>query len=151
MFGGIIAALLTGAAAAGAVSADVGHSHNVRIDHHRGPVDAEYRSSVTITHRQIGAVTPGRAGSTLRCLWRADMTVERDARHAAGTMTRTMTRDGALTGSRPGWCDGAKAAIARDVAIRGTVLRDHLVAMAEQDRAVLTAEVDRLHDTAHGA
>ncbi|MBM3927666.1 MAG: hypothetical protein FJ335_04300 [Sphingomonadales bacterium] len=147
MTGGLITALLAGAAGLAAVSTDIGHNHSVRIDHTRGSIDADYRSRVAISHRQIGAVTPGGVPSTLRCAWQANLIVDRDARHAGGaTMTRTMVRDGALTGSRPGWCAGARTAIAQEVAARHETLRGHLVEMAADDHAVLTAEVDRLHD-----
>ncbi|WP_294301730.1 hypothetical protein [uncultured Sphingomonas sp.] len=147
MIEGLTTALLAGAAAVAGVSTDIGHSHSVRIDHHRGAIDADYRSRVLITHKQIGSVAPGRVPSTLRCQWQANLVVDRDARHAGGTMmARTMMRDAALTGSRPGWCEGAKRAIAQEVAARESVLRDHLVAMAADDHAVLTAEVERLHD-----
>lgn len=153
MTAGIIAALLAGAAASGAAATDIGHapgsSHSIRIDHHSGAVEAQYRSSVRIAHQQVGAVTPGGVPSTLRCAWRANVTVDRDARHAGGTtLARTMTREGALTGSRPGWCDGARAGIAREVADRAPAIRDHMLAMAEEDRAILSAEIERLHGTA---
>lgn len=153
MIAGIIAALLAGAAASGAAATDIAtgqdYSHSVRIDHNRGVVNARYRSRVSIAHQQVGAVTPGGVPSTLRCAWRANVTVDRDARHAGGaTMARTMTREAALTGSRAGWCDGAKAGIAREVADRAPAIRDHMLAMAEEDRAVLSAEIDRLHETA---
>ncbi len=147
MSGGLITALLVGAAAVIGVTGDVGHSHSVRIDHHRGAVEADYRSRIEITHKQVGSIAPGRVPSTLRCRWQANLIVDRDARHVGGaTMTRTLTRDAVIGGSRPGWCDGAKAAIAREVAGRHHELRDHLMTVAEADRAVLTAEIDRLHD-----
>lgn len=147
MTGAILPALLAGAAAVAGVSGDIAHRHNVRIDHHRGAIDAEYRSRVLITHKQVGSVTPGRASSTLRCQWQATLIVDRDARQAGGAMmARTMTRDSALAGSRPGWCEGARRAIAQDVAARESVLRDQLAAVAADDHAVLTAEIDRLHD-----
>lgn len=157
MTAGIIAALLAGAAASGATATDApadigaapGQSHSVRIDHQRGAIEAQYRSRVRIAHQQVGAVTPGGVPSTLRCAWRANVTVDRDARQAGGTtLARTMTREAALTGSRPGWCDGAKAGIAREVAGRASAIRDHMLAMAEEDRAVLSAEIDRLHGSA---
>lgn len=147
MTGGFVAALLVGAAAMTAGSTDIAHRHSVRIDHHRGAIDAQYSSRVGVTYKQVGAVTPGRVPSTLRCQWQARLIIERDARHASGTtMSRTMVRNGALTGSRPGWCTGAKAAIARDVTARDAALRAHLLAVAADDHAVLTAEIDRLHD-----
>lgn len=147
MTGGILTALLAGAAAITGVSTGTGHSHSVRIDHRRGAVDAEYRSRVVVTHKQVGSVAPGRVPTTLRCQWQATLIVDRDARHAGGaTMARTMTHDAALTGSRPGWCDGARRAIARDVAARDAALRTKLIAMATDDHPVLTAEIERLHD-----
>ncbi|KQN25185.1 hypothetical protein ASE86_02695 [Sphingomonas sp. Leaf33] len=147
MTGGFFAALLVGSAAMTAGSTDIAHRHSARIDHHRGAIDAQYSGRVGVVYKQVGAVTPGRVPSSLRCQWQARLIVERDARHASGaTMTRTMVRDRALTGSRPGWCSGAKAAIARDVAAHDAALRAHLLALAADDHDVLTAEIDRLHD-----
>ncbi len=122
--------------------------HVVRIDHHAGPVDARYRSAVTIDHRQVGAAGPGGRPSTLRCAWRADLAVHREAHNTAGlSAARSFGREGVLTGSRPGWCETGKRAIADEVAARADELDSHLRALAQEDHAPLRAELDRLHAT----
>ena len=135
----LVAALLTTAAPAAAVD------HVVRVDHHAGPVDARYRGSVAVAHRQVGAVAPAGRPSTLRCHWRADLAVERFATLPTGTAARSFGRDAVFAGSRPGWCEASRAAIARDVASRVDELRGHLRALAQEDHAPLRAELDRLH------
>lgn len=135
-------ALLLGSATAVAPLAE----HQVRIDHPSGAVDARYRADVAISHRQTGSVMPGGRGSTLRCLWSVDVAVVRDARHASGALlSRAMRRDAALTGSRAGWCDAGRGAIAQEVARRHDAIRDHVMAVAREDHPTLRAELDRLH------
>jgi hypothetical protein len=124
--------------------------HRVAVEHRGGTVDAAYRAELSIHHRQVGSVSaPGRA-STLRCQWRADLDVARDARHAAGSAGRALRRQGVATGSRAGWCGAHREAIAREVAGRADEWRRHMLAVAEEDRADLLAEIDRLHDDRRG-
>ncbi len=139
-----IAGLVLGGIAAAAPAAE----HKVRVDHHSGAIDAHYRAGVTIAHRQVGAAGPGGRASTLRCQWSAGVTIDREARHASGTtMLRTISRDDVVEGSRPGWCDGQRRAIAEEVARRTDAVRDHMMAVAAEDHGVLRAEADRLHGT----
>lgn len=122
--------------------------HRMQVDHASGAVDARYSADVRIEHRQIGSVGVGGRPSTLRCLWRAGLVVDRQARHATGsTLARSFAHDNAVEGSRPGWCSAQKAPIAREVAARGDELRAQLVRLAQEDHGVLHAEIDRLHGT----
>ena len=125
--------------------------HRVALDHRGQRVDVTYRSDVNVAHRQVGAVgAPGRP-STLRCTWQARVSVAREARSGAGhVLTRTIASDAPLTGSRAGWCSGQRDAIAKDVAARSDGVRDHLVAVAEQDHETLRAELDAAHLPARG-
>jgi len=125
--------------------------HAVRIDHHSGPVDARYRGTVAIRHRQVGAVAPAGRPQTLRCRWSADLIVDRHATSAAGaTMSRRLSRDDVATGQRPGWCGTQRAAIAQEVAARVEAMDRHLVAVAREDHDTLRAELDRLHGATRG-
>lgn len=139
----LAAGLLLGALAAAPAAAN---DHSVRIDHHAGPVDAQYRAVTKVAHKQVGAVVPGGRASTLRCAWSAGVTVDREARLPSGaTMTRSIHRDDVISGSRPGWCSAQREAISKDVAARTDKVRDHMLAVAHEDRAELHAELDRLH------
>ncbi|WP_233150928.1 hypothetical protein [Sphingomonas mollis] len=125
--------------------------HRTRIDHPVGPVDAHYRASVDVAHKQVGAVAPGGRSSSLRCHWSATVNVDRVARHAAGSvMARSISRDAAIKGSRPGWCEGQRTAISRDVAARMDEVHGHMMAVAREDHPVLHAELDRLHGARTG-
>lgn len=123
--------------------------HRIEVDHRGQRVDVTYRSDMDVSHKQVGAVgAPGRA-STLRCTWKANVSVQREARSAAGhVLTRTMTSDTPIEGSRPGWCSGQRNAIAQEVAARSGDVRDHLLAVAERDREALALELDAAHSPA---
>ncbi|MEH3037658.1 MAG: hypothetical protein PGN23_14400 [Sphingomonas adhaesiva] len=138
----IAAGLLLGAAGAS-------DTHQVRLDHRGQRVDVTYRHSVDIRHEQVGAAgAPGRP-TTLRCRWNAAVDIHREARHAAGhVVTRRISADAPVSGSRPGWCAGQRDAIARDVAAASGQVRDHLMAVAARDQDAVLAELDAAHDRA---
>lgn len=125
--------------------------HRVAVPHASGAIDARYRGDVVVRHKQVGTVAaPGRA-STLRCRWEAHLAVERQAHHASGAAAiRSLRRDAIASGSRVGWCETNRAAIEQEVAGRADEWRRHMVALAEEDRADLLAEIDRLHGARQG-
>ncbi len=128
---------------------DSGMEHSVRIDHRSGAVHSRYSADVQVTHRQVGSVGVGGRPSTLRCMWKAGLIVDRQARHASGsTLARSFTHDNVVEGSRPGWCSAQKTAIAQEVASRGAELQARLVQVAQDDHPVLHAEIDRMHGMA---
>ena len=135
----------------GATPVSAGLEHRVELPHASGAVAAHYVGDVVIRHRQTGAVgAPGRP-STLRCVWEANLTVERHARHTSGSAAmRSLRRDAVATGSRVGWCEGSRAAINEEVAARSDEWQRHMLALAEEDRADLLAEIDRLHGARQG-
>lgn len=140
----LTAGLKAGLLAAGMSVAPVDHS--VQVRHHSGPVSAVYRSKIAVRHTQVGAVAPGGKPATLRCRWSVNLIVDRQARAASGTVVaRNMVREGVLSGSRPGWCDTQRKAIARDVATQLKNLDRHVAVVAQEDHDVLRAELDRLH------
>ena len=124
-------------------------AHRVAVDHRGQRVDVTYRSDLDIHHRQVGSAgAPGRP-STLRCTWKARVSVHREARSTAGhVLTRTIASDAPLSGTRPGWCAGQQKSIAADVAARSDRVRTHLLAVAEQDHDTLRAELDAAHGSA---
>ncbi|MDP1026428.1 hypothetical protein Q5H91_04325 [Sphingomonas sp. KR1UV-12] len=139
----LAAGLMLGAAAAAQVPPV---DHVVRVDHDSGPVDARYNGNVAMTYRQVGATAPGGRPSTLRCLWSADMVVDRQARAISGsTLARSFSRQAVMNGSRHGWCDAHRAAIDQEVAARRDDLHGHVRAMAAEDHEILRHEIDRLH------
>lgn len=135
----IAAGLMLGAS----VAAD---THRTQIDHRGHRVDITYRSDLAVTRRQVGVAAPGGRAGTLRCVWSARVSVAREARSTAGhVLTRTLSSDRPISGSRAGWCDGQRAAIAAEVAARSDTVRAHLMALADEDRATLAAELDTVH------
>ncbi|WP_294330583.1 hypothetical protein [uncultured Sphingomonas sp.] len=118
--------------------------HSVRIEHPTGPAHAEYRMRVDVRHQQLGVAAPGSHAATLRCRWRADLVVDRQARHATGTLRRALRQDGVAAGSRPGWCTASRAVIAKDVARATTDMRGAVAALAGRDAELLRAELDQI-------
>lgn len=121
------------------------HLHHERFDHVGAGVEATYRGTLRTEMRQVGAVSaPGRP-ATLRCRWHARVTVDRHARHAAGhVVARRIEAPALLSGTRPGWCAGQRAAIHAEVAAAGERIRAHLVKVAARDRRDLIADLERI-------
>jgi hypothetical protein len=123
--------------------------HRAELEHAGGVVEAHYRTRVSLVSRQTGSVTNGGTPSTLRCVWRADISVERQARYGAKVrLARGIDRQGVVEGSRPGWCGTNREAIAREVARRADEIQTHLAAVAQEDETVLKAELARM-DAGH--
>ncbi|OAN66948.1 hypothetical protein [Sphingomonas sp. TDK1] len=119
-------------------------AHSVRIDHPAGPVHTDYRAQIDIRHQQLGVAAPGGRASTLRCRWQADLVVDRQARHAAGTLQRELRQEAVASGSRPGWCTANRAAITKDVASATKDMRGAVEALAARDAEMLRAELDQI-------
>lgn len=135
----IIAAALLAASPAAA------HLHHERFEHAGTAVEATYQGTMHTEMRQVGAVSaPGRP-ATLRCRWHARVAVDRYARHAAGHIAaRRIEAPALLSGTRPGWCAGQRAAIHAEVAAAGERMRAHLVEVAARDRRDLIADLERI-------
>jgi hypothetical protein len=139
--------LVTLALLSGALTATSGGllSHQTTVDHPTGVAQTQYRGNVIVEQRQLGTPAPGGRQSSLRCHWTAGLVVNREARHASGSMlSRTFDRKSVIEGSRPGWCDTHRSAIREEVARRTDELHEHLVALAHEDHGVLRAEIDRM-------
>lgn len=118
--------------------------HQTTIEHPQaGPIAADYRGSTDIVQKQVGSAGPGGRQSTLSCRWSVSLTVERTALAGSGMQaSRSMTHDKALEGSAPGWCSSSSKSIRRIVEARRDDLRQTMMAMVAQDRAVILAEAD---------
>lgn len=125
--------------------------HRTRVAHAGGAVEALYKTRVSLSHRQIGSVTKAGTPSTLHCLWRANIHVERSAVHGSGAnLSRQFMRDGVVEGQQSGWCKGRGEAIAAEIAHRTDEIHDQVVALAREDEAVLQAELARLDGNRQG-
>lgn len=125
--------------------------HRTRIEHSEGVVEAKYRTQVALVSRQIGSPANGGTRSTLRCMWRADISVAREARLGTNVrLTRGIDRTGVVEGSRPGWCSTHRKAIAQEVAARADEIRTHVVTVAREDETVLKAELARVDASREG-
>ncbi|QAY75998.1 hypothetical protein [Sphingosinicella sp. BN140058] len=118
--------------------------HRTRLDHSGRSLEIHYRGQVSLVTRQIGSVTKAGTPSTLRCLWRADIDLRREAQSGAGVrLARGIDREGVLEGSRSGWCDAHRTSIAREVAGRADQIQAQVRALAQEDHDMLKSEFER--------
>lgn len=117
--------------------------HKAVIEHGVGPIAADYEGSTTIRMEQLGSAGGAGRSSSLRCQWSVSLTVERKAQVGPDLKAhRSMTRANALNGSAPGWCSERSNGIDKMIAARHHKLHAQMLAMVEQDRAVILAEAD---------
>lgn len=121
-------------------------THTVPIEHRGAQIDAVYSARTEIQTHTIGAKTPNRMDSQ-RCRWTATVVVDRKLSHGPA-LARVLPTDHKLSGSQPGACTRDRSAIESEVARRDDAVRDHLLAVAAQDRAPLLAELDAVRNLA---
>ncbi len=120
-------------------------TYAVPINHGGAEVTATYRALPDITTRQVG-MAAGTRPSSVRCDWRAAITVERQlvAIGKAAASVRQLPVMKTLKGSRPGDCHGNRRNIDSDIASRSEAINAHLLRVAEQDQRDLRAEIETL-------
>ncbi len=145
-----IAALsVTGSAFAGlafpALAADYqGFRHQVDVPHGESQVTAVYQPKTLVSYRQVGNMTPNRA-STARCMWKAEISVERHLQAPAGQgshVVRTLVPTKLIEGSTNGRCAQGKQQASIAIARRSDEVRAHVLAVAAEDRNALMAELN---------
>ncbi|MFZ5705227.1 MAG: hypothetical protein ACOY5R_08165 [Pseudomonadota bacterium] len=133
-----------GMMALSAPATDAAHHHATTIEHRGVPMDVRYRASVDLATKPMGVSPPTRAGIG-RCAWVATIAVERQMAPAGTTgsgLTRIVSSDYKIKGSRAGSCMTSKSAIAQEVAARDAEIRSHVLAVAERDKSTLLAELE---------
>ena len=141
----VIAAIIAGVALGSPAQA---LEHKTVIDHDLGQVAVDYEGSTSIRTEQIGSAGGAGRSSSLRCQWSVSLIVERRAQVGPDLRAhRSMTRSNALGGSAQGWCSERSNGIDRMIAARHDKLHVQMLAMVEQDRAVLLAEADNARRT----
>ena len=121
-------------------------THSVQIDHGGTPVRATYSARVDISTKTVGAKTPNRIDMQ-RCQWTATVIVDRALDHGPA-LARTVSSDKRFSGSEHGACTPGRQSGERNLARREAAIREHLVTVAEQDRAPLVAELDAVRNLA---
>lgn len=121
-------------------------TYEVQIDHAGAPVQAIYSARAEIRTKTVGAKAPNRMDMQ-RCQWTATIIVDRALRHTPA-LARTISNDNRLSGSEHGACPQGGDAAERRLAQYEGQIRDHLVAVAQQDRAPLLAELDAVRNLA---
>jgi hypothetical protein len=122
-------------------------THSIDINHRGSPVQVTYSAHPEIDMKTIGAATPNRMEGR-RCLWTAMIKVDRQLSGSQAT-TRTVSFDRTLSGSRHGPCGkNSRAMIEKELAARESVIKAHLLEVAQQDQAPLRVELDTIGNLA---
>ncbi len=117
-------------------------THSVPVTHGSVTTTAIYTAKPTVTLREIG-MAPGPRPGTMRCLWTADIAVDRRLGNTAAD-ARTIGSEKRLNGSRHGSCQQNGREIDREIAGKSPEINAHLRAVAERDQQQLRAEIKML-------
>lgn len=134
-------------------AADAAHHHATTIEHRGVSMNVSYRASVDLATKPMG-VTPPTRGGTGRCAWVATIAVERQMASGGATgngLTRVVSTDYKIKGSRAGSCMTSRKAIEQEVAARDAEIRSHVLAVAERDKSTLLAELEAAARVSAGA
>jgi hypothetical protein len=133
------------AAASVATAAPAQWTHQVAVPHGHGKANAVYVARPDVTLRQIGTAAGTRMGSE-RCLWTADINVERRLETPGVEIAgrREMPAAKTLSGSRHGACAHQRSAIDTEIAAQSPAIDAHLVEVAERDQRDLRTEIEAL-------
>jgi hypothetical protein len=133
------------AAASVASAAPVEWTHQVAVPVGHGKANAVYVARPDVKLRQIG-MAAGTRMSTERCLWTADINVERrlEAPGVEIAGRREMPATKTLSGSRHGACMHQRSAIDTEIAAQSPAINAHLVEVAERDQRDLRSEIEAL-------
>lgn len=118
--------------------------HQVEVPHGERQVTAVYQPKTLVSYRQVGNMTPNRP-STARCMWKAEISVERHLQAPAGQgshVVRTLVPTKLIEGSTNGRCAQGKEQVNSALARRTDEVRNHVLAVAAEDRNALMAELD---------
>ena len=125
--------------------------HQAAIDHPAGPIAADYAGRTQVAMKQVGSVGAAGRSSSLRCNWTVSLTLERHARLGSGhEARRSLARGDVVKGSVPGWCPDRTSGAERIVARHRSDVHAAMMALVEQDRAMVLADADRLHEASRG-
>jgi len=140
----IIAALSVAGLATPTLAADYQDiRHQVEVPHGERQVTAVYQPKTMVSYRQVGNMTPNRP-STARCMWKAEISVERHLQAPAGQgshVVRTLVPTKLIEGSTNGRCAQGKEQVSSALARRTDEVRSHVLAVAAEDRNALMAEL----------
>lgn len=125
-------------------------NHQVAVPYGHGKANAIYVARPALTMRQIGTAV-GTRMSNERCLWTADINVERrlEAPGIDAPGRREMPATKTLSGSRHGNCTLQQRNIDREIAAQSPAIQAHLIDVAARDQRELRSEVEALLPTGH--
>jgi hypothetical protein len=124
-------------------------SHSVALNHGTRTATAVYEARPQISTRTMG-LSPGTRQGNRRCLWTAEIVVERHLKGEEGVAMRTLAPVKTISGSRPGPCHNSNRAIESEIAARAPEIQAHLLAVAEQDGRDLRTELETMNAPAAG-
>jgi hypothetical protein len=122
--------------------------HQTQIARASSTYDASYRTESTL-HLTDVAARPAMRQINGTCRWQAELVVNRavqaqDGRPVAA-VGKAIHRFQPISGTYAGRCQDIRGSIAAEVARYSSANQTQAVAVARQDHAVLTAELDSIH------
>lgn len=125
--------------------------YKTTIDHAGGPIAADYAGKSRVAMEQVGGVGAAGRPSSLSCRWTVSLAVERHARLGSGHLARrSLVRSDVAKGATPGWCPDREHGAERIAARHGKDIHAALMALVEQDRALILAEADSIQQASLG-
>lgn len=121
-------------------------THSVPIEHHGTAMHATYTARADIQMRTVGARTPNRMDMQ-RCKWTATVVVDRTLDHGPA-LARSIAGDTRFSGSEAGACSRGAKLEQRVLAQHRDRIQTQLMAVVDQDRAPLLAELDAVRNLA---
>lgn len=120
-------------------------THSVSVAHGNVEATATYQARPRVTTRQVG-LSAGPRMSSVRCIWTADIEVERHLTQAGAEAAglRTLASAKTFSGQRPGECHANRRGIDKEIAAKAPEVQAHLLAVAEHDQRELRTEVEML-------
>ena len=121
--------------------------HQDQVAHQGATYSLSYRPHVETSMRTIGQ-SVGSRPSTERCLWRANITLNREISRADSSerLVKRVHGDGhQVEGQAPGKCGRDRGHIKDMIAAKVAGAQDHVVAMAQADRPAALADIDAAH------
>lgn len=119
--------------------------HDITVEHAGVPLEISYRADMDTRAKAVKVVLPNRV-TTDQCRWVADVTVEREITRKGATpaLTRTLEASKTIRGMRQGHCNSSvvREQVAEAVSNQAEAVKRHLVAVAEQDRPQLIADLE---------
>ncbi len=116
-------------------------THDVNVAHEGTSYQVSYTPVVSTQLRTVGS-SVGSRPSTERCRWTARLDVQRSFARMGTSSRPAILATRNLSGSKPGHCTQARAAIDAELARKADEVQAYLGQVAEQDRESVRSDIE---------